>query len=329
MGDLGLTASQYAKYIELVQLLAQNPEPEDTSHYNEDNSRRLVRWLKAMDFDSQKTVVKLHEHAKWWQDYRMDQFQPEDELDHTGVLFACGHDREGRPTVIARPSHHFSSGRQESIQTARRCVYTIHLCLKRMLADAESLLVIFDARSLSRKNLDLTFAREVADAFGNHFPGRVSRIIVINFHWAMNFFWLGIQPVLDPSVKARIAVCKGDELAKFLPEDHPYLPVAFDGRPFSCTRSTEPAQRVKKTTIEDSIEEQQWKDTESICEVPSDWSRQSTVATEADRSNSAPTEVLPSGHTLGMELLSSPGRSQEIEYGNIMRQSWWCAPPCN
>lgn len=352
--ELELTAEQHGKYKELLQLLKESPEPETSEVLLEEQSRRLLRWLRSENFNPQAAFVQLHDHAKWWQDYKMDDFLQTDELDETGPFFVCGEDRDGRPTVIARPCAHRSTSREESILAARRCVYTFQRCIERMPPEIESATIIYDMVSLSRKNLDLVFAQEVSAAFTDHFPGRLHRIIIINSHWTMSFFWLAISPLLHPVVKSKILVRSVDKLGEFLAEDHPYLQYVVNVRqkpvdrvplpqrsPYICRcrplvessinrddpvhnwKEVEDSPWSRQTTAASESEAQSQETKESL------WSRQSTAATETEL-QSQETEAFFFGvHTdYALELPELPDCSDQLDSVEPSQRSWWLAFPC-
>mmetsp|Transcript_28805 Transcript_28805/g.72345 ORF Transcript_28805/g.72345 Transcript_28805/m.72345 type:complete len:376 (-) Transcript_28805:53-1180(-) len=228
-----LSPEEEASYTELERMLAAEPEPDIREHHIEAPRLRLLRWLRSSGFDAAATFKKLHAHATWWKEYGMDTMSESDELDEHGPMFACGEDRWGRPTIICRPCVHFAKDKQESLLTAKRCVYTLQACIerlnRRMIANPK-IIVIYDCRDLCRRNLDLVFSRAVVPVIEAHFPERLERVLIINSHWTMNFFWSAISLLLAPEVKAKIAVSgssSGSELLKFVGEDHPYLMYAL------------------------------------------------------------------------------------------------------
>jgi len=225
-GPPSLTSHEEALLVELESKLAVQPEPPILQNEREVRRTRLVRWLRLTGFNVDLTFQKLHQHCKWWEDYGMDDFTEMDELDEKASLFVCGKDRWQRPVLVARPCAHLPANRQESMQSARRCVYTFQRCVERMPTGVEKATVIYDARELQASNLDLTFSREIVRAIESHFPGRLTRILVINNHWTMAFFWHAISVLLDPVTRSRIIFCGTDfrdSLMQFVEEDHEYL----------------------------------------------------------------------------------------------------------
>eukprot|EP00747_Dinoflagellata_sp_TGD_P168575 gnl/TRDRNA2_/TRDRNA2_195270_c0_seq1.p1 gnl/TRDRNA2_/TRDRNA2_195270_c0~~gnl/TRDRNA2_/TRDRNA2_195270_c0_seq1.p1 ORF type:complete len:339 (-),score=41.45 gnl/TRDRNA2_/TRDRNA2_195270_c0_seq1:55-1071(-) len=228
LGDM--TSEQEAQLRELQRRLEIDPEPEIREHVLEGREARLLRFLRSEHFNIDAAVRKLHAHSKWWKDYGMDEFSEEDELDENGPMFVCGVDRQGQPTIIARPCVHFPVNREESIRIARRCIYTMQRCIERMQPGYEQVNVIYDAKGVQSRNVDHTFAREVIEVFGGHFPGRMARLLVINSHWSLTFFWLAVGPMLSTETRSNILFCGADfseALAPFVSLTHPYVQYAL------------------------------------------------------------------------------------------------------
>lgn len=160
----------------------------------------------------------------------MDNFSEKDELDETSALFVIGEDRWQGPVLVARPCMHHSTTRQESIRAAKLCVNTLQRCVERMPAGVEKATIIYDAKGLQGSNLDLVFARELISAIANHYPQRTQKILVINNHWTMSFFWHAISVLLDATTKSNIVFCGMDfreTLSHFVEESHEYVQYAL------------------------------------------------------------------------------------------------------
>jgi hypothetical protein len=229
-GFPSLTEHQEAQLAVLERKLQEKPEPAIVPNAREARKPRLIRWLRSSAFNVEQTFQMLHQHCKWWADFGMDDFTSADELDQHAPLFVCGHDRWQRPVLVARPCVHLSTNHQESIRAAKRCVYTFQRCVERMPYGVEKATVIYDAKGIQVANLDIAFVRELIPAIGNHFPGRFTRILVINNHWTMAFFWRAISALLDPVTKSKIIFCGTDfkeSLLQFVEEDHEYLQYAL------------------------------------------------------------------------------------------------------
>jgi len=238
--DLGLSPDEEASLVALEQRLAAQPEPHIAAHDRENTRQRLVRWLDAARFDVEDAFNRLHDHAAWWKAYGLDNFSSDDEFDTCGPLSACGEDRQGKPTMVARPGMHLPENKEDSLRAARRCVYTMQRGIERLSPQqGSSLILIFDCQGVQRRNCDLTFARELIPIFDKQFPGRLERVLIINNHWTMRFFWVAISALLPADVKKKIRFCgRGfrEDLLDFIREDHPYMQYALQvqEQPLGC-----------------------------------------------------------------------------------------------
>jgi len=250
---------------------------------NEEYGHCLRRWLRAEALDAKKALKRIEEHNAWWQSYGMDNLTKADELDENGVLFVCGQDHWSRPTLIARPAPHDVKSRDESLQAARKCVYAVHAAVQQMPShwEEQKAIVIYDCIGLRRQNLDLIFAKEVAEVMSAMFPERLERVVVINSHWTMQFFWAAVKVFLHRDVVAKVSVSSGrleETLLEFVPQDHPYLRYAVA------------VQKGEKVDLprRSSFPLQGESETKDL-KLPQDWSRQSTGSTTASTPTKAST----------------------------------------
>lgn len=278
----------------------------------------------------------------------MDQFTEADELDETGVLFACGQDLLGRPTLVARPTVHESSSRQESLTAARRTVFTVQRCCEFMpiWLEEQKVIIIYDCRGLKRANLDLTYTREIIRTLLAQFPERLDRVIVINSHWTMAFFWAAIKALLPSDIVAKVLICSSETsmCKELLPEDHPYI--LYDAAvrrgglvPGIPKRSPHRvAMLAPKADVEGEAEENESSDEELEPEpamLGDDWSRQSTSAsgTEAAATPKKERSFSP-WHPYGAEAAVTPSLHPEVgrTFAEVaeaaVERKWWSAGCC-
>merc|ERR1712232_1507791 len=102
------SAQQREQYRALQVALATDPEQTVSPHAKESRQRRLLRHLRAWDFDVTAAKKSVHAHSAAWQKYDMDSFTGQDEMNETETFFCCGKDLWGRPTLIARPAVWFA-----------------------------------------------------------------------------------------------------------------------------------------------------------------------------------------------------------------------------
>lgn len=229
-GYLGyLTEEQSGQLKELERRLVAEPAPRITAHAREGETRRVLRFLRGDKFNVDKAFARIHENAKWWSAYGMDDFTAEDEFDENGPCFVCGKDRWGRPTLICRPCVHFSSSEQASHQAVRRAIFTVQRCVERLPPGLERFTLIYDVSGVQMANMDYTFARELIKILERHYPERMDRVVVINCSWLVATLWAIVSPLLDPVTRDKIIFLTSyfhDGLLDFVKEDHPYLQYA-------------------------------------------------------------------------------------------------------
>eukprot|EP00931_Biecheleriopsis_adriatica_P038136 TRINITY_DN21872_c0_g1_i1.p1 TRINITY_DN21872_c0_g1~~TRINITY_DN21872_c0_g1_i1.p1 ORF type:complete len:391 (-),score=81.97 TRINITY_DN21872_c0_g1_i1:31-1203(-) len=227
----GLTAEQEQRLAELEALLAAEPPPRVEAHALEGHKRRLVRFLRGDKFVPEVAAIRIREHAQWWLDYGMDSFVEADEFDENGVVFVCGQDRFGQPTLVARPCVHKSNSYEESTLTVRRCVYTMQRCVERLSPGLEQISLIYDCHGAQTWNMDYTFSVELMHVFARQFPERMGRVVVINAGVLITMLWSTVSALMDPVTREKICFCNTgfeEELLKFVTEDHPYLRYAAE-----------------------------------------------------------------------------------------------------
>jgi len=231
-GTLGyMTQHQEQQLVRMEQLLADDPPLVVTAHAREGRKRRLVRFLRADKFDPEVACCRIREHAQWWLDYGMDEFEAADELDEQGIVFACGEDRLGQPTLIARPCAHRSSSHEESVRAVRRCVFTMQRCVERLPPGREQINLIYDCWGVRAWNWDFAFSQELLRVFSRQFPERLGRVVVINSGWLVATLWATVRSLMDPVTREKICFCDQDfkdELLALVQEDHPYLCYALE-----------------------------------------------------------------------------------------------------
>jgi len=221
-----LTASQRQRYTELERILAAEPELYVEAHARESRRRRLLRHLRAWDFDVQLALKSIHNHSNAWSEIGMDRFTDTDEMRESDAMFVCGEDLFGRPLVICQPGIFVAKDKQDAINTARRCIWTLQRAVDRLGPGLEQVLVVYDIYGVSRINMDRVFIMEIVRFMGSLFPERMANCICVNVHWTMLVFWRAVQPMLSTKTQAKVQIHGTDvmkALGSVLPSDHRYL----------------------------------------------------------------------------------------------------------
>jgi len=233
-----LTASQRQRYTELERILAAEPELYVEAHARESRRRRLLRHLRAWDFDVQLALKSIHNHSNAWSEIGMDRFTDTDEMRESDAMFVCGEDLFGRPLVICQPGIFVAKDKQDAINTARRCIWTLQRAVDRLGPGLEQVLVVYDIYGVSRINMDRVFIMEIVRFMGSLFPERMANCICVNVHWTMLVFWRAVQPMLSTKTQAKVQIHGTDvmkALGSVLPSNHCYLQYLLAVKGLSAT----------------------------------------------------------------------------------------------
>lgn len=231
-GSIGhLTSEQEQAYIDLEYLLALKPERPTGAHERECRKRRLLRMLRSERFDVEKTFTAVHHHSEFWFQYGLADIGPDDVLDNTGVMFTCGEDKFGRPLMAARMCNLNCVDRDQAVHMAKRCARTMQRHCEQMGHGIEQIALVFDCNGIRSHNLSVAFAKEFCKGFARLFPERLgARVVVINVHWSMMWFWALSSKMMHPATKEKIILRGSDfetALLALLPENHPYFRYAL------------------------------------------------------------------------------------------------------
>merc|ERR1719362_522562 len=84
--------------------------------------------------------------------------------------------------------------------------------------------IVYDAKDAGVRQLDMAFCKELIPILCSQFPGRLSRVLVINSHWSVHSCWSCISALLPPDTRDRVFFCQRGipEALSILP-GHPYL----------------------------------------------------------------------------------------------------------
>lgn len=226
-GTIGnLTASEEQRYAELEGILAVEPELFVKAHARENRTRRLLRHLRANDFDVHLALKSIHDQVVAWNEIGMDHFSDKDELQESDAMFVCGEDLWGRTTVICRPGVFLAKDEQDSVNTARRCIWTFQRAIEQLRPGLDQVMVLYDLYGVTRRHFDLVFIREIVFFMGVLFPDRMASCICVNVHWSMLVFWRAMQPMLPLKTQAKVQINGADvvkALGNVFSSDHPYL----------------------------------------------------------------------------------------------------------
>lgn len=141
-------------------------------------------------------------------------------------LFACGEDKRGRPTLVARPAMHHASTEEESLEAVSICMDEVRRALKQLPHGERQILVLYDLDGATFNNLDLSFSKELISRLDTEFADTLEKCLVFNNHWTLNYAWSAVSILLADSTQAKVSFLGDDyrkELLTYIDEKHPYL----------------------------------------------------------------------------------------------------------
>ncbi|KAL8135496.1 hypothetical protein AgCh_010222 [Apium graveolens] len=223
-----------------------------------DDYYTLLRFLKARDFNVDKTIQMWEEMLKWRNEYGTDSILEDfefEELEEVLQFYPQGYhgvDREGRPVYIERLGKAHPSRLMRITTLERYLKYhvqefekAIHekftACSIAAKIQICSTTTILDVQGLGVKNLTPTAASLVsamARIDNNYYPETLHRMLVVNAGSAFKkVLWPAATKFLDPKTIAKIHVLEPKSLGKLLEYiDSSQLPDFLGG---SCTCPSE------------------------------------------------------------------------------------------
>ncbi|KAK7259870.1 hypothetical protein RIF29_25485 [Crotalaria pallida] len=223
-----------------------------------DDYHTLLRFLKAMNFDTEKTIQMWEEMLAWRKEYGTDtiledfEFEEREEVLQYYPQGYHGVDKEGRPVYIemlgkAHPSRlmrittidrYLKYHVQEFEKALQEKFPACSIAAKRRISSTTTIL---DVQGLGMKNFSPTAANLLAAITkidSNYYPETLHRMYVVNAGTGFKkVLWPAAQKFLDPKTIAKIQILEPKSLYKLLEViDSSQLPDFLGG---SCTCPTE------------------------------------------------------------------------------------------
>jgi len=179
----------------------------------------LLRYLKARNFDMQKSFRLLMETIRWRRDYRPDEIKP-GTLYHenlSGKMYRRGMDKMGRPVLYLKPHLDEPSDWHTKIENT---VYMIEKCAQSAprLHGRDNMILIVDFTGMSAQNaVPMWVNKQIIQVLTNHYVEILHRSFFLNCPWYFTAFWTVIGPMLHQNTRAKIKVnCNNDELLQYI-----------------------------------------------------------------------------------------------------------------
>ncbi|KAL1195245.1 Phosphatidylinositol/phosphatidylcholine transfer protein SFH14 [Cardamine amara subsp. amara] len=202
-----------------------------------DDYHMLLRFLKTMEFNIEKTVMAWEEMLKWRKDFGTDRIIQDfnfKELDKVIKHYPQGYhgvDKDGRPIYIERlgKAHpgklmdvttierYLKYHVQEFERTLQEKLPACSISAKRRVTTTTTIL---DVEGLGMKNFSPTAANllaSIAKVDCNYYPETLHRMFIVNAGIGFrNLLWPAAQKFLDPMTIAKIQVLEPRSLSKLL-----------------------------------------------------------------------------------------------------------------
>ncbi|KAJ9067139.1 hypothetical protein DSO57_1002625 [Entomophthora muscae] len=164
----------------------------------------LLRYLNANKWDVKSAFKALSSTQDWRKEFKVKDLVASDFFTEgeTGKIYCNGFSNENNPILYLTPS------RQNSNDTAanlRFIVYSVELAICMLPPGVDKLLVVIDLRGYSpRQSSFSSEARQLITIFADHYPERLSRVILLKASWIFSTFFKLASPFIDPVTRNKI-----------------------------------------------------------------------------------------------------------------------------
>ncbi|XP_010530779.1 PREDICTED: random slug protein 5-like [Tarenaya hassleriana] len=208
-------------------------EREDPSTKDEDDLM-LRRFLRARDHDIEKASNMFLKYINWKRTSVPKGYisEPEisNDLSHNKVCMG-GHDKQGRPVVVAFGSRHNpSKGNPEEFK--RFVIYTLQKIVARMPRGEEKFIAIGDVQGWGYSNCDIRGYLAALSILQDYHPERLGKLYIVHSPYIFMTAWKVVYPFIDSKTKRKIVFVENKKLTSTLLEDieEDQLPDIYGGK---------------------------------------------------------------------------------------------------
>ncbi|KAL9648641.1 hypothetical protein ABK040_016272 [Willaertia magna] len=205
------------------------------------DERVYVRYLRARDWDFDKSCKLLEGSIKWIEEIKAERISAKElkEEAASGKLFVYRHlDKHDRPIVFMTPGKENTYNHENNIKLV---IY--NLLRASRIADSvnseknklSQMTWVCNFAGYSLKNAPpIATCKQTVDILGDQFPERLGNALIINPPKVFSWFWKLISPFIPSATKEKIRFCYSKDLEeqrKFLSEfiDLDILPKSIGG----------------------------------------------------------------------------------------------------
>lgn len=191
----------------------------DDPTWHQVDDDRVKRIFLASKMDAKVAYDRLKNLVKWQSEmFPIDPKLIKPEVE-TGKLILQGQDKLGHPVLYTICRRHDRFKRD-----ARACmsnvVFNVEEAISRMPPGIGKLLLVFDARSLGLRQVDLTILREAINLLQRLYPVRAYKLYCVGLPSVVNYLWAFAKKFLDPLSASKVVFLRNmDELTEFVALD--------------------------------------------------------------------------------------------------------------
>lgn len=121
--------------------------------------------------------------------------------------FITGHDKEGRPILLARPRLHYAHDQSEA-DIEKYCLLIIEQAKLFFKSPVETATILFDLSGFSMSNMDYGPVKFLITCFEAHYPESLGHMFIHKAPWIFSPIWNIVKNWLDPVVSSKINFTK-------------------------------------------------------------------------------------------------------------------------
>ena len=186
------------------------------------NDATLLRYLRARNFDVDKSKAMLRETLNWRRDFGVENMHEWKDViaieNSPGKMYVRGYDKDVHALIYMKPRLENTNDHDGNI---KHLVYTLEKAVACMSSNttAEKLCLLIDYEGYSLRNAPpMKTSMETLTILQNHYPERLFRAYMIRPPWIFHAFFNMISPFIDPVTKNKIAMVSGSNIKEKLVE---------------------------------------------------------------------------------------------------------------
>ncbi|KAI5074109.1 hypothetical protein GOP47_0010070 [Adiantum capillus-veneris] len=177
-----------------------------------------LRFLRARNFDKEKTVKLLVQHLKWRRSFVSSGYIKEEEiateLERKQIMLQ-GHDKFGCSIAIVLSARHVAFHRDfEEIK--RLFVYCFDKAAASNLHPQTKFMIILDLEGWGLTNMDIRGYLAVLEILQNQFPERLRKLFILHVPYLFWGAWKVVSPFIDKVTREKIVFVDDKHLKETL-----------------------------------------------------------------------------------------------------------------